>query len=99
MAERSAQGQTLGRRVANAVGDHRTNDLIFGHLGRLSYVPANDDEGGVGDLRCNRITNQSRLLSSVSGLPLMIPSPVLSRGVPISDVVSSHDGRVARRQA
>ncbi len=56
MTDRSARGwASSGQRVVNAVGDHRSNDVIFGHLGRLTYRPPESDDEDVGDLSFNRI--------------------------------------------
>lgn len=32
------------------VGIHRVNDFLVGHIGQVSYDPADDEEAGVGEL-------------------------------------------------
>ena len=45
MAERRrAGGQPVGSKplVVGLVRDHRANDLVYGHVGRLTYIPTED---------------------------------------------------------
>lgn len=43
------------------LGGHRVNDLVYGHPGRLSYVPPEDDEDDQGHLYMNRSIGRGEL--------------------------------------
>ncbi|KIH91536.1 hypothetical protein SPBR_01243 [Sporothrix brasiliensis 5110] len=51
MAERHRPGQPAGAKVlpTSLVRDHRANHLVFGHLGRLTYVSSNNHDNGHDD--------------------------------------------------
>ncbi|ERT00060.1 uncharacterized protein SPSK_08379 [Sporothrix schenckii 1099-18] len=51
MAERHRPGQFAGAKAlpTSLVRDHRANHLVFGHLGRLTYVSANNHDDGHDD--------------------------------------------------
>lgn len=56
MADRKSRAQSPGQRAVELIGDHRMNDLVFGHPGRITYTPLDIDVDGadVGDLSSNR---------------------------------------------
>ena len=74
MAESKARAGSSAHRAVTLFGDHRTNDVILGHVGRITYHPKRDDDpdededdeddnDDVGDLTFNRVAGQSALLS------------------------------------
>ncbi len=69
MADNRARALAATRQTAHIPDNHRTNDLIYGHLGRLSYIPPDDDDHHhpIGDLQFSRATRQCELASSAHG--------------------------------
>lgn len=71
MAEKQRRAQPLHgtHRIISVVGDHRSNNLVYGHVGRLTYVsPEDADEQddsraiqtSIGKLYGNRMTASSQ---------------------------------------
>lgn len=59
MADRKSDGRSTGRPLANVVGDHRLNDINCGHLGRLTYIPVDNEYEQTGRLHTTRNTDLS----------------------------------------
>lgn len=71
MAERRRPGQPAGAKPMLSTGlvrGHRVNDLVLGHVGRLTYVSAddhdnnddaNDSKASIGKLLTNRFPGLS----------------------------------------
>ena len=76
MAERRRPGQPASAKPLSVglVRDHRANDLLFGHVGRLTYVSADDNDdsrdtghdaddskAGIGKILANRFPGSGGL--------------------------------------
>jgi len=68
MAERRTPAGSSAHRTITVFGDHRANDVIVGHVGRVSYRPVadDDDDAAVGVLSVNRVASNGVLLLSTS---------------------------------
>lgn len=76
------------------------NDLSYGHVGRVSYKPSDDQEADIGDLNLNRITEQreSRRATTAairaSTISMLIPhSTVLPGGFAVRGMDTSLENK------
>lgn len=70
MADDSADDRLTGRNAVQSVGGHRANDVVYGHLGRLSYIPAGEGDEAHGPLHLNRELGPGELrISLLTAIP------------------------------
>lgn len=51
-----------GGKASPRVETHRMNDVLFGHMGQVSYKPVEDEDALIGDLYSNRTSEQRELM-------------------------------------
>ncbi|KAL1876909.1 hypothetical protein VTK73DRAFT_8986 [Phialemonium thermophilum] len=74
MADSMHHGQPKGHSWLNVAGGHQLNDLNYGHVGRLTYIPADSDGEGLGKIHTTRSVDDARHFGQILPFEPLFPA-------------------------
>ncbi|KAJ9132640.1 hypothetical protein NKR23_g11134 [Pleurostoma richardsiae] len=88
MTDADSSGQTSGLYKSLSNDVHRVNGIFYGHPGRITYIPSEDVENGLGKLSVTRVTGQTPLFRQLSPFEQWLPSTRAEAPVPTLEKTS-----------